>query len=263
MLVIYENFLARKKKKIELNKERAKQFLSQCPNFHLEMKWEVNVPLLSYFCPNDTCKIYKFYENVRMDYCFVEFKKMSSIKSPSSWFFLGNSPALDVVQSDWDKKTFFNPFEEFEEDEKNLILDEIMNHNRINGEFKIKNCQISESLSSWTKKPVYEKINGWNAKKYEVNITAFVNLHSKEKIFYENLNFENYFDDEKDIGMKVVFAENKEDVKKNIVDNMRVNDEKMRKALMKIEEKGDKKLKAYVWVAENFPIKSSVKTKFL
>lgn len=226
------------------------------------MKWEVNVPLLSYFCPNDTCKIWKFYENVRMDYSFVEFKKMSSVKSPSSWFFLGNSENKDVHLADWEKKTFFNPFEDFEEDEKKLVLAEIMNHNRINGEFKIKNCQISESLSGWTKKPVYEKIGGWNAKKYEVNITAFVNLHSKERIVYENFNAENYFDDEKDLGMKVVFQEDKKDVKKNIVDNMKVNDEKMRKALMKIEEKGDKKLKAYVWVAEDFPIKSSVRINF-
>ncbi len=92
-----------------------------------------------------------------------------------------------------------------------------------------------------------------NAKKYEVNITAFVNLHSKQKIIYENLTFDNYFDDTKDIGMKVVYQENKEDFKKNIVDNMKVNDDKLRKELMKIDEKGDKKLKAYIWVAENFP----------
>jgi hypothetical protein len=197
-----------------------------------------------------------------MDYSFVEFKKISSVKSPCSWFFLGSSPGSDVVQADWEKKNFFNPFEDFEEDEKKLVLAEILNHNRINGEFKIKNCQIAESLSSWKKKPVYEKVSGWNAKKYEVNITAFVNLHSKEKIIYENLTFDNYFDDEQDLGMKLLFQENKEDVKKNIVDNMKVSDEKVRKALMKIEEKGDKKLKAYVWVAENFPIKSSVRFFF-
>ncbi len=194
-----------------------------------------------------------------MDYSFVEFRKLSSVKSPTSWFFLGNSPSLDVHLADWEKMTFFNPFEDLDEEERKLVLAEIMNHNRINGEFKIKHCSISESLSGWTKKPVYEKINGWNAKKYEVNITAFVNLHSKEKIIYENLTSENYFDDDNDLGMKLVYQEKKEDVKKNIVDNMKVNDEKMRKALMKIEEKGDKKLKAYVWVAENFPIKSSVR----
>lgn len=256
--MIYDSLLEHRKNKILKNKEKAKNFLSQCPNFHLEMKWEVNVPLLSYFCPNDTCKIWKFNENVRMDYSFVEFKKMSSIKTPSSWFFLGNSTNLDISLCDWEKKSFFNPFEDFEEDEKKLIIDEILNDKRINGEFKIKNCQISECLSSWTKKPIFEKINGVNAKKYEVNITAFVNLHSKQKIIYENLTFDNYFDDTKDIGMKVVYQENKEDFKKNIVDNMKVNDDKLRKELMKIDEKGDKKLKAYIWVAENFPIKSSV-----
>ena len=32
----------------------------------------------------------------------------------------------------------------------------------------------------------------------------------------------------------------------------------MRNALMKMSDNKDKKLKAYVWIAENFPIKSSV-----
>lgn len=256
--LIYDNYLMYKKKKVEKNKEKAKNFLSQCPNFHLEMKWEVNVPLLSYFCPNDTCKIWKFCENVRMDYTFVEFKKVSSVRSPSSWLFLGNSENTEIQLANWEKKTFFDPFEDFDEEEKKLVISEIMNHNRINGEFKIKNCQISPSLS-WTRNPIIEKIDQWNAKKYEVNITAFVNLHSKEKIVYEKLTFDNYFDDIQDLGMKIIFQENKQEVKKNIVDNMKVDNDKMKKALMKIEEKGDKKLKAYVWVAENFPIKSSVR----
>lgn len=262
--LIYNNYLNHRRKKIEHNKDKAKNFLSMTPNFYLEMKWEVNVPLLSYFCPNDTCKIWKFYENVRMDYSFVDFKNVSSVRSPSSWFFLGNSPNLDIFLAEWEKKSYFNPFEQLEEDEKKLIMSEIMNSNRINGEFKLKNCTIAESKSMWTKKPVYEKVNGWNAKKYEVNITAYVNLHSPEKFIYENFSYDNYFDDSKDLGLKILQKVSKDDVKNNIVKNLKVTDEKMRKALMKMDDKGDKKLKAYVWVAENFPIKTSVnKIKFI
>lgn len=324
--LLYDYILDRRSKKIQRNKERAKNFLSKTPNFYLEMKWEVNVkvPLVSYFCPNDTCKIWKYDQNVRMDYSFVEFKNLSSVRCPSSWYFLGgfgkiNAPPINnlsfndnsknffnrkselfsndnmlllqnqnnknknanilndaknndnelykngekqtesnIFQANWKANTYFNPFEEFEESEKQLIIKDIMNSHRIHGEFKLKDCVINESLSGWAKKPVYEKINGWNAKKYEVSLTAFVNLHNKEKFVYEDFNKEEYFNFNKHLNKRVVYQENKEDTKKNIADGFKVKNDKMRNALMKMSDNKDKKLKAYVWIAENFPIKSSV-----
>lgn len=318
--LMYDYILDKRNKKIARNKERAKNFLSKTPNFYLEMKWDVNikVPLVSYFCPNDTCKIWKFDQNVRMDYSFVEFKNLSSVRCPSSWYFLGgfgkinnssrnnqsfNKKALstrlsntndkllgyqriimndiieektkndsskieeenqiqesNIFQANWKANTYFNPFEEFEESEKQLIIKDIMNSHRIHGEFKLKDCIISESLGGWgNKKPVYEKINGWNAKKYEVSLSAFVNLHNKEKFFYEDLNKDDYFDADKPLHKKIIYVENKENTKKNIADGFKVKNDKMRSALIKISDNKDKKLKAYVWIAENFPIKSSVK----
>ena len=134
----------------------------------------------------------------------------------------------------------------------------MMNSNRVNADFKLKNCQIKESKSTFTKKPVYEKINVYTAKKYEVNITTFVNLQDKEKFLFEKFSFENYFDDMADLGLKIVYKENNKDIKKNMVNNLKVDSSKMKKELLKIQEKGDKKLKAYVWVVEDFPLKSSV-----
>jgi hypothetical protein len=254
--LLYTNYLENRKRKTEINKKSAINFLKKSPNFSLEMKWEVNVPLLSYFCPSDTCLLTKFNENVRMDYSFIEFKKISSVKSPSSWIFLGKNS--EIYLTEWEKKTFFNPFEEFEEDEKKLILAEMMNSNRVNADFKLKNCEIKESKSTFGKKPVYEKINGYNAKKYEVNITTFVNLHDKEKFFFENFSFENYFDDMADLGLKITHKVNNKEIKKNMVDNLKFDNSKMKKELLNIQEKGDKKLKANVWVVEDFPLKSSV-----
>ncbi len=329
--LIYDYILDRRSKKIARNKERAKNFLSKTPNFYLEMRWDVNVkvPLVSYLCPNDTCKIWKFDQNVRMDYSFVQFKNLSSVRCPSSWYFLGGfakKPSLtinnqsfnddsknflkkkseqfyiekvplvdnknkkdsdnkiiedidnknyylyrnlekenesSIIRVNWKTNTYFNPFEEFEENEKQLIIKDIMNCHRIHGEFKLKDCIINESLGSWGKKPIFEKINGWNAKKYEVSLTAFVNLHNKEKFVYENFDKENYFNLKKPLNKKIVYAENKENTKKNIADGFKVKNDKMRNALMKISDNKDKKLKAYVWIAENFPIKSSVKYFFL
>lgn len=313
--LMYDFILERRNKKIERNKERARNFLAKTPNFYLEMKWEVNVkvPLVSYFCPNDVCKIWKFDQNVRMDYSFVEFKNLSSVRCPSSWYFLGgfgkiagstqnNNNQIDnkleakgiynsnnkllgyekndfnnnntnlfykeeepkiqvsnIFQANLKANTFFNPFEEFEESEKQLIIKDIMNSHRIHGEFKLKDCIITESLGGWGKKPVYEKINGWNAKKYEVSLTAFVNLHNKEKFFYEEFNKDDYFNADKPLHKTIVFSENKEDTKKNIADGFKVKNDKMRSALIKMSDNKDKKMKAHVWIAENFPIKSSVR----
>lgn len=304
--LMYDFILQKRNKKIIKNKERAKYFLAKNPNFYLEMRWEVNVkvPLISYFCPNDTCKIWKFDRNVRMDYSFVEFKNLSSIRCPTSWLFLGgydknntnkdyskklknliNNSILNhvnnsntnnnynnniniinednpedshIYQINWKKNTYFNPFEELDETEKTLIIRDIMNSHRIHGEFKLKDCEITESLSSWRKKCVYEKINGWNAKKYEVSVTAFVKLHNKEKFYYENFNKDEYFNEQKKLEKKILYQEDHQNTKKNIADSLKVKNDKMRSALMNMSDSKDKKLKAYVWIAENFPIKSSV-----
>ena len=89
--LIFDYILERRKGKIKRNLERARNFLSTQPNFSLEMKWDVKikVPLASYFCPNDVCKIWKYDQNVRMNYSFAEFKNLSCIRIPSSWYFIG------------------------------------------------------------------------------------------------------------------------------------------------------------------------------
>jgi hypothetical protein len=330
--LMYDYILERRKLKIQRNLERARKFLSSQPNFSLEMKWDVKikVPLISYFCPNDICKIWKYDQNVRMNYSFAEFKNLSCIRIPSSWYFIGgfsnkNTNLLErrdskrinyhlnnknnkenneennekyneknnekdqiklvnqkdlidfketenklifrthdneeskIVQANWQKNTYFNPHEEFDENEKNLIREDIMANRRIHGEFKLKNCEITESISGWSKKPVIEKVNGWSAKKYEVSISAFVDLHNKEKFYYKDFIKEDYFDENKSLHKVIVFSENKENTKRNIADNFKVKNDKMRDALMKIGDKKEKKLKAYVWIADNFPIKSSVR----
>lgn len=75
--LIYDNLLKRRSIKISRNLEKASIFLSKIPNFYFEMNWEVNVPLLGFLCPKDTCKIWKYSQNVRMDYTFSEFKNLS------------------------------------------------------------------------------------------------------------------------------------------------------------------------------------------
>lgn len=247
--------------KIERNEIKAGNFLAQIPDIYLEMTWEVNIPLLKFICPNDTCKLWKIGKNIRMDYSFQQFKNLSSIRCPSSYIFRTNDGEggnnHNVYQINHKNHTYFNPFEPFDEEEKELIVKDILNCHRIDGEFKLKKCSVNESKSYFGKKPVYDKINKIDAQKYEVNISASVNLKNKEKFEYENLNKENYFDNGVDLRHKTHLLMDKNKLKNHIANGLKVKNDKLRNQLMKLDNK-EKSLKAYVWIAENFPIRSSV-----
>ena len=83
--LIYYYMLKRRQLKIMRNISRVTKFLAQIPDFYIEMKWDVNVPLLSAFCPNDVCKIHKIGSNVRLDFTFIEFKNLTCVRAPSSY----------------------------------------------------------------------------------------------------------------------------------------------------------------------------------
>jgi hypothetical protein len=260
--LIFEFLLRRRQKKIERNEIKAGNFLSKIPDIYLEMTWEVNVPLLKFLCPHDTCKLWKIGNNIRLDYSFQQFKNLSSVRRPSSYIFKAessqnNSPP-SVFQFNHKDLTYFNPFEPFDEEEKELIVKDILNCHRIDGEFKLKNCTVSESQTYFSKKPVIEKINKIVAQKYEVNIAASVNLKNKEKFQYETIQKEAYFDKNSEIRHKTHLIMDKNKLKNHLANGYKVKNDRFRETLMKLDNK-EKNLKAYVWVAENFPVKSSVR----
>jgi hypothetical protein len=257
VILLYEYLLKKREAKIQNNKEKACKFLKTIPDFYLEMNWEVNIPLLSFLCPSDTCQIKKHGADVRMDYTFIGFKALKSIRSPSCYYFNGNSEEKKIHIYDLKKKVYHNPYEPLEEDEKELIIKDILNSHRIYGEFKLKECDINPCLSSWSKKPVYEKIKGYNAQKYEVNITALTNLRNKAKFEYKNLN--DYFDGDKELEKEIIELMNAEETKKHLTANLNVKNEHVKSTLLGLGNNKDKKLKAYVWIAEGFPLKASVK----
>lgn len=224
------------------------------------MNWEINVPLVGFLMPKDTCKIWKFKNNVRMDYTFAQFKNLKTIRRPSSFLFRENkfTKEKEVFRIDMESKNYFNPFEPLEEDEKLLIIQEIMNSHRLEGEFKLKNCQISQSKSYWSGKPVFDTVNGTKAQKYEVNITAFMNFHNKEKFEYEELEPATYFDKSVELKKKITLLMDEKKLKTHIADGLKVKNDRMREQIMKLGNNKDKKLKAIIWVAEDYPIKSSV-----
>lgn len=250
--MLYDQACKNKLQKIKISKEKANLFLQETPDFSFEMKWEVNVPFLSFLCPNDICKVWKQGINARMDYSFISFKNLQTIRSPSSFYYYGESGQSILLN--WEKKTWFDQFEPLDEEEKSLIIDDIMNSSRLNSEFKLKNCQISQSIS-WRGKPIYEKIKEYNSNKYDVKVTTYFDLHNNEKREYYNLDKDVYFDQTKDLDSKLIIVKTIDEMKKNLAENLQVKNDMQKKLIENFGKSKEKTLSASVWIADNFPFK--------
>jgi hypothetical protein len=242
--LLVEYILKKKHERIEKGKIKIQQFLNNMQNFYIEMKWEVRVPLFSFLCPSDICKIWKFGENIRLDYSFANFKKYKVKRVRSSFIFKSGEYFL----INWKHNTFYNPFEELDQDEKLLIIRDIMNNNHLHTQFKFYDCKITPS-TNWQSKPVYDKINHQKTQKYDINISTSFALQNSHKYEYMNLNKDAYFREDIMIGMKIITMTNTLDLTKNI------KNEKIKEELKKLK-KGNN-YKASVWITDDFPLKSS------
>lgn len=225
-------------------------FLRETPDFYVEMFWEVNVPLFSFLCPNDTCKIWKQGDNIRMDYTFIQMKNLSCIRSPTSFIYIGKTGKTFLVK--WETKKWFDQFESLDNDEKQIIIDDLMEGTRLNSEIKLKNCYFTPSLN-WRGKLVYEKVNKWLSKKYDVKVIAYFDLHHHMKIEYDNFDKENYFDLKKLIPKRIIMINSNDVAKTKITKNLNINNEMVKKQIENFGKQKDKKLSASVWVAEKYP----------
>lgn len=215
------------------------------------MKWEVNVPLLSFLCPNDTCKIWKKGDNIRMDYTFIQMKNLSCVRAPTSFIYKGDTGSNFLVN--WETKKWFDQFEPLDDEEKQLIITDIMEGTRLNSEFKLKNCLFTPTLN-WRNKPVYEKINTYQSQKYNVKVAAFFDLHHHLKIEYLDFaNKEQYFDLSKELKKKVHLINNNDVAKDKIAKNLNIKNDMMKKQLENFGKNKEKNLSATVWVAEKYP----------
>lgn len=218
------------------------------------MKWEVNVPLFSYMCPRDTCLIWKQGSSVRMDYTFIKMKGLNSVRAPSTFIFSGETSQNFLIN--WETKLWHDQFEPLEDDEKQLIIDDLMDGVRLNSEFKLKNCKFSQSLN-WRGKPIFEKIGKWNTQRYDVKIGSFFDLHHNIRIDYINLNKNTYFDQNQAIKKKIELIQSNDQTKKKIEKNLKLENDLMKKQLENLGKVKERNHSAIVWIAENYPVQFS------
>lgn len=252
--LLYNQALINKARRVFYSKDKANSFLSTIPNFYMEMKWEVNIPFLSYFCPSDTCKIWKQGSNIRMDYTFMRMKGVSTVRAPSSFIFFGETKQNYLIN--WETKTMYDQFEALEKDEISLIIDDLMNGTRLNSEFKLKNCKLTPAVN-WRGKPVIEKINKYNTQMYNVKIGTFFDIHHNIKIEYTNLDKETYFDYSKVIHKKITKIQSTDESNDRLAKNLKIENEMIKKQIENLGKTKEKNQSAFVNIAENFPLKTS------
>lgn len=254
-----EELHVRKLKRIKNSKEKFSQFLMHSPDFYFEMNWRFDsfIPFLSTIAPSDTCKIWKVASNVRLDTTFEDFKKLKTIRTSMSHILRSKGDFSEVIKLNNKMKTFFDPLEPLDEEEKMIIINDILNAQKINGEFKIKKCEIVESKNIFGNLQ-FETIDGWKAKKYDIEISTCVSIHNREKYEYKHFDKSSYFDENINLTYTRKIISNEKDIKSMIInEGIKIENEIIKNSLMEIKNENNKKLKASVWITENFPIKSS------
>ena len=131
---LYRFYLKRREEKLRAKSLLVANYFKGMKDFYVELKWKVKIPLLSFLCPNDTFKITKFGSNTRADYTFFDYKRLSVIRKQLSFFmkFNDKTNALDVLRVDREKKEYYDPFENLDEEERQLVLKDLMNKQRMN-----------------------------------------------------------------------------------------------------------------------------------
>jgi hypothetical protein len=141
--------------------------------------------------------------------------------------------------------------EPLEQDEKELVLKEVMTKKRMNGSFKLMECQLVEEKEG--DKKVIEEVNGWKAQKYQLNLKVKLDRNPTEIVEYFDLNEDNYLN--KDVNIvknRIAFGEH--DLKGNLEEGLHIKNSLVTKSMNELEK--EKTLKAYVWVIVNSPINS-------
>ena len=254
--MIYRNYLKRREERFKSRALIISNYFQNMKDFYVELKWKVKIPLLSWLCPNDIIKMTKYGNSVRADYTFVDYKKLSTIRKPLSFYLKINeqSKIPEIFRLDREKKEYYEFMEPLDEEEFQLVFKDIMNKQRMNGSFKILECKLEENKSFFDKnKNVFEEIHGQMAQKYTLNLSVQFDKNPTEIIEYYDLDENNYLNENTEI-IKNIRAFGDKDLDKKIQEGLHIKNSAVLNGIKELEN--EKKMKATVWVVQNSPINS-------
>ena len=193
--------------------------------------------------------------NTRADFTFVDYRRLSVIHKQLSYFLkLNETKELNFLRVDRKKKEYYDPFENLDEEEIQLVLKDLMNKQRMNGSFKILECKLEENNSFFDKnKKIFEEIHGFKAQQYTLNLNFRLDQNPTEIIEYFDLNEENYLNEKTNI-VKNVKEFGEKDLQKGLQDGLHIKNDTVIKGIKELEK--EKKMKTTVWVMHNSPINS-------
>ena len=251
--MMYDFYLQNRIERVKRNNIKISTYLNSMKDLYIELKWKVSIPLLSFLCPNDVIKIWKRKDEMRADFTFVDFKSFRVIRNPNSILLKLNESTgeHELLKANFVKKEYYNMMEPLEQDEKELVLKEVMTKKRMNGSFKLMECQLVEEKEGGKK--IFEEVNGWKAQKYQLNLKVKLDRNPTEVVEYFDLNEDNYLN--KDVNIvknRIAFGEH--DLKGNLEEGLHIKNTLVTKSMNELEK--EKTLKAYVWVIVNSPINS-------
>ena len=251
--MIYDFYLKSRIIKVRNNNKELADCLIKMKDLYIELKWKVSIPILSFLCPNDVIKIWKRKDELRADFTFSDFKNLRTIRNPTSLLLKINESTKEheILKVNHKKKEYYNYMEPLEQDEIELVLKEVMTKKRMNGSFKLIECQLVETEENGKK--VIEEVNGFKAQKYQLNLKVKLDRNPTEIVEYFDLNEDNYLNKEINIVKKrIAFGE--KDLKGNLEDGLHIKNTLVTKSMNELEK--EKSMKAYVWVITNSPINS-------
>lgn len=254
--IIYRYYLKRRKEKMHSRTLIIADYFKKMQNFYVEFNWKVKIPLFSFLCPNDIIKITKYGANTRADSTFYDYKRLSVIRKPISYYlkYNENSKGLDIFRVDRNTNEFCDYMEDLDDEEIELILKDLMNKQRMNGSFKLLECKLEENSSFFDKdKKIIEEIHGMKAQQYTLNLKVQLDNHPTAIINYIDLNEDNYLNENVNIIQNTQSFGEKE-LHKGIQDGLHIKNDVVIKGIKELEQ--EKKMTATVWIVHNSPINS-------
>ncbi|CAG9327265.1 unnamed protein product [Blepharisma stoltei] len=199
--VLFEYLYKEKKNKWERNKEIASSALKELKDFYLEFRWQFKsnlIPLVGKIAPHDVCKLWKIGPYIRLDTTLVGWKNLRAKRRSISLIFKD-----DIYLVNHSHRTYLNPLEELDSEERCEIINDIMKNDPVQGNVSLLGYNIT-AMKSWRNKPLSRVYGKWKCNKYKLQFRTHTQVKKRGKEIIED-NQDDYFNGLRGSSPKPIF----------------------------------------------------------